>query len=75
MGYADYYWLVHNVTPALLGTYAYVSPAVAVLLGCWLDAESLNQLRLIGTGVILVGVVLVTLSQRPILSVPTVSTQ
>lgn len=65
IGYAAYYWLVHNVTPALLGTYAYVNPAVAVLLGCWLGGESLNRLQLVGTGVILIGVVLVTLSQRP----------
>lgn len=70
IAYGAYYWLVHNVTPAVLGTYAYVNPAVAVLLGCWLGGESLNQLQIIGTGVILVGVVLVTLSQRPPRSAP-----
>ena len=65
IAYGAYYWLVHNVTPAVLGTYAYVNPAVAVLLGCWLGGESLSGLQIVGTGVILVGVVLVTLSQRP----------
>ena len=65
IGYGAYYWLVHNVTPAVLGTYAYVNPAVAVALGCWLGGESLNRLQVVGTGVILIGVVLVTLSQRP----------
>lgn len=70
IAYGAYYWLVHNVTPAVLGTYAYVNPAVAVLLGCWLGGESLNKLQVIGTGVILVGVVLVTLSQRPPRSAP-----
>ena len=64
IAYGAYYWLVHNVTPAVLGTYAYVNPAVAVLLGCWLGGESLNQLQIIGTGVILVGVVLVTQMRR-----------
>lgn len=64
IAYGAYYWLVHNVTPALLGTYAYVNPAIAVLLGAWLGAEHLSGLQLVGTGVILSGVVAVTLGQR-----------
>ncbi|MES2682939.1 MAG: EamA family transporter [Pseudomonadota bacterium] len=64
IAYGAYYWLVHNVTPALLGTYAYVNPAIAVFLGAWLGAEHLSTLQLIGTGVILSGVVAVTLGQR-----------
>src|SRR3546814_15644367 len=35
VGYGAYFWLVHQVTPSQLGTYAYVNPAVAVVLG-WL---------------------------------------
>ena len=65
VGYGAYYWLVHNTTPALLGTYAYVNPAVAVLLGWGLGGERLGAPQWIGTGIILVGVVMVTLSQRP----------
>ena len=64
IAYGAYYWLVHNVTPALLGTYAYVNPAIAVLLGAWLGAEHLSLTQMIGTGVILGGVVAVTLGQR-----------
>lgn len=64
IAYGAYYWLVHNVTPALLGTYAYVNPAIAVLLGAWLGGEHMNTPQLIGTGVILAGVVAVTLGQR-----------
>lgn len=64
VAYGAYYWLVHNVTPALLGTYAYVNPAIAVLLGAWLGAERLSGTQLIGTGVILGGVIAVTLGQR-----------
>src|SRR3546814_6920332 len=33
VGYGAYFWLVHQVTPSQLGTYAYVNPAVAVVLG------------------------------------------
>ncbi len=64
IAYGAYYWLVHNVTPSLLGTYAYVNPAIAVLLGAWLGAEHLSAPQLAGTGVILAGVVAVTLGQR-----------
>lgn len=64
IAYGAYYWLVHNVTPALLGTYAYVNPAIAVLLGAWLGAEHLSGMQLVGTGVILGGVIAVTLGQR-----------
>lgn len=64
LAYGAYYWLVHNVTPAVLGTYAYVNPAIAVLLGAWLGHEHLSTTQLIGTAVILLGVVSVTLGQR-----------
>ncbi len=64
IAYGAYYWLVHNITPALLGTYAYVNPAIAVLLGAWLGAEHLSTPQMVGTGVILGGVIAVTLGQR-----------
>lgn len=64
VGYGAYYWLVHNVRPSLLATYAYVNPAIAVLLGAWLGAEHLSAPQLIGTGVILGGVIAVTFGQR-----------
>ena len=64
LAYGAYYWLVHQVTPAALGTYAYVNPAVAVLLGWWLLDEHLSLTQVIGTLIILVSVVLVTLASR-----------
>lgn len=60
--YGAYFWLVHEVSPALLGTYAYINPAVAVVLGWWLLDEHLNASQMAGTAVILAGVALVTLS-------------
>ena len=68
IGYGAEYWLVYKITPAMLGDYAYVNPARAVLLGCWLGAESLSRLQIAGPGVILVGRVLLTLAQRPVRS-------
>lgn len=64
LAYGAYYWLVHEVTPAQLGTYAYVNPAIAVLLGWWLLDEVMHLPQIAGTLVILAGVVLVTLASR-----------
>ncbi|MDD3763298.1 MAG: EamA family transporter [Nevskiales bacterium] len=64
LAYGAYFWLVHEVTPAQLGTYAYVNPAVAVLLGWWLLGESMHMPQILGTLVVLVGVLLVTVAGR-----------
>jgi len=61
VAYGAFYWLVHEVSPVVLGTYAYVNPAIAVLLGWWILDERLGRDQIIGTGIILVGVLLVTL--------------
>lgn len=63
MGFFAYNWLVHRTTPARLGTYAYVNPAIAVLLGWWLLDEALNSRQLVGMAVIVAGVAWVTLNQ------------
>jgi len=64
LAYGAYLWLVHEVPPARLGTYAYVNPAVAVVLGWWLLDEHLNQTQVLGTIIILGGVLLVTWASR-----------
>lgn len=64
IAYGAYYWLVHEVTPAQLGTYAYVNPAIAVLLGWWLLDEAMRLPQILGTLVILAGVALVTAASR-----------
>ena len=64
LAYGAYLWLVHAVPPARLGTYAYVNPAVAVVLGWWLLDEHLDSAQVIGTVIILAGVLLVTWASR-----------
>ncbi len=59
--YAAYVWLLHEVSPTALGTYAYVNPVVAVVLGGWLLDESLSGAQMIGMLVVLLGVLLVSL--------------
>jgi drug/metabolite transporter (DMT)-like permease len=60
IAYACFFWLVHQVTPAQLGTYAYVNPAVAVLLGGWLLDEKLSPMQIAGTLIILGSVIVVS---------------
>lgn len=61
LAYAAYVWLLHEVSPAALGTYAYINPLVAVILGAWLLSETFSTTQFTGMLVILLGVVLVSL--------------
>jgi drug/metabolite transporter (DMT)-like permease len=40
VGYSTYQWLIVNARPALVATYAYVNPIIAVLLGVWIGHET-----------------------------------
>lgn len=62
--YGAYVWLVTRVSLAQLGTYAYINPAVAVLLGWWWLDERFDAVQVAGSVVILLGVVLTTLVAR-----------
>ncbi len=64
VAYGAYVWLVHEVTPAQLGTYAYVNPAVAVLLGWWVLSEAMHPTQIVGTAIVLGSVILVTVASR-----------
>ena len=64
LAYAAYVWLLHEVSPTALGTYAYVNPVVAVVLGGWLLGESLSGFQFAGMLVVLLGVLLVSLPDR-----------
>ncbi len=37
-----YLWLLQRVSPALAGSYSFVNPAVALLVGVWIGAEQLT---------------------------------
>jgi drug/metabolite transporter (DMT)-like permease len=64
IGYSTYIWLVRVAPPALVGTYAFVNPAVAVVLGCLLGAEPISITTVIGAGGIVLAVAIIVLSQR-----------
>jgi drug/metabolite transporter (DMT)-like permease len=61
LAYTAYGWLSLHSTPALIGTYGYVNPAIAAFLGWQFLHEHLSAAQLIGMVVIIVGVRILTL--------------
>jgi len=63
VAFSTYVWLLHHVRPALVSSYAYVNPAIAVALGAWLAGERFSVHDLGAMAVILAGVVIITLAK------------
>ena len=62
--YMAYIWLLSVRPPALVGTYAYVNPVVAVFLGWLIADEAITRQQVIALIVILAGVVLVNFAKE-----------
>lgn len=60
IAFTAYVWLIHRESPTKVGTYAYVNPVVAVLLGYFLGGEELGLRTLLGTLLVLISVVVIT---------------
>jgi drug/metabolite transporter (DMT)-like permease len=60
IGFTAYVWLIHHESPTKVGTYAYVNPIVAVLVGYFLGGEALTQRTILGTLFVLISVVVIT---------------
>jgi drug/metabolite transporter (DMT)-like permease len=63
IGFTTYIWLLHHESPTKVGTYAYVNPVVAVLIGYFLGGEPLGLRTIIGTLFVLISVVVITLTR------------
>jgi drug/metabolite transporter (DMT)-like permease len=59
LAFTAFTWLINNAPISLASTYAYVNPAVAVLLGVLLYAEVVTSDVVVGLTVVLGGVILV----------------
>jgi drug/metabolite transporter (DMT)-like permease len=59
LAYTAYVWLLKVSTPAKVGTYAYFNPLVAMFLGATLVDEPVTPLMLVGTGCILLSLLLI----------------
>jgi drug/metabolite transporter (DMT)-like permease len=60
VGFTAYVWLIHHQSPTKVGTYAYVNPVVAVIIGYFLGGETIGPRTLTGTLLVLVSVIVIT---------------
>ncbi|HEX4535893.1 MAG TPA: EamA family transporter [Candidatus Acidoferrum sp.] len=60
VGFTAYVWLIHHESPTKVGTYAYVNPIVAVLVGYFFGGEALSSRTIVGTMFVLISVVVIT---------------
>ena len=63
LAFTAYVWLLRVASPALVSTYAFVNPVVAVFLGWLLAREEVGPRTLIAAAVIVGAVVLITLAE------------
>ena len=60
IAFTAYVWLLHHESLTKVGTYAYVNPVVAVVLGYCLGGEELGPRTIVGTLFVLISVVVIT---------------
>jgi drug/metabolite transporter (DMT)-like permease len=64
VGYTAYVWLLHYESPTKVGTYAYVNPVVAVIIGAGFGGEIIGRRTLLGMALILVSVIAITMKAK-----------
>jgi drug/metabolite transporter (DMT)-like permease len=60
VAFTAYVWLIHHESPTKVGTYAYVNPVVAVVLGYFLAGEPFGTRTILGTLFVLLSVLMIT---------------
>jgi len=60
IGFTAYVWLIHHESPTKVGTYAYVNPVVAMLVGYFLGGETVGLRTVLGALLVLISVVVIT---------------
>ncbi|MFI5120799.1 MAG: EamA family transporter [Thermoanaerobaculia bacterium] len=63
VAFTAYIWLLRVASPALVSTYAFVNPVIAVFLGWLLASEEVGARTLVAAAVIVAAVVLITLGE------------
>lgn len=63
VAYVAYTWLLNQKPSAIVGTYAYINPVVAVFLGWLLADEVISTRQIIGMVIILVSAVLINVNR------------
>ena len=65
IAFSAYVWLLQVSTPSRVSTYAYINPVIAVFLGWALLGEQVTSRMFFGMLVIVAGVIIITIQQRP----------
>jgi drug/metabolite transporter (DMT)-like permease len=60
VAFTAYLWLIHHQSPTKVGTYAYVNPLIAVLIGYFFGGEPLGTRTILGTLFVLISVIVIT---------------
>ena len=63
-GFSAYVFLLRTVSPSLATSYAYVNPAIAVLLGVWLGGEQVGMHGIFGMVAIMAAVAVIALRRE-----------
>lgn len=64
IAFTAYVWLLHRDSPTRVGTYAYVNPVVAVLVGYAFGGEALGLRTVLGALLVLVSVAMITMAKK-----------
>jgi len=56
VAFTAYLWLIHHESPTKVGTYAYVNPVIAVVLGYFFGGEGLGVRTVLGAALVLISV-------------------
>jgi drug/metabolite transporter (DMT)-like permease len=72
VAFTAYVWLIHHESPTKVGTYAYVNPVVAVLLGYLLGGEALALRTILGSAFVLISVLAIAMTpaKKPLAPLP-----
>ncbi len=60
VAFTAWLWLIHHESPTKVGTYTYVNPVVAVVIGYFLGNEEIGLRTAVGTLLVLCSVILIT---------------
>jgi drug/metabolite transporter (DMT)-like permease len=72
IGFVAYIWLLKHVGTAVAGTYAYVNPVLAVILGALVDGEQVTPFMMAAVPLVLSSVALVRMKPKSGLAVASV---
>jgi drug/metabolite transporter (DMT)-like permease len=64
VAFTAYVWLIHHESPTKVGTYAYVNPVVAILVGYFLGGEAIGLRTIVGSVLVLLSVIGITTSPK-----------